>query len=215
MQPDFKHAFFVQGGAQGVENAMKAAMDWKVRKNLSRGKGERGHEVIHFKDAFHGRTGYALSCTNTADPRKVLLLLAFPLDPLQYMYFPLFPWARVENPMMSFPFEGENRERTIQAERRAEKQLRSVLEERHLDVAAIILEPIQGEGGDNHFRPEFWQLLRRLADEFEVMLIADEVQSGIGLTGKIWAHQHLGTAPDLVAFGKKMQVCGFISTGSF
>ena len=80
------------------------------------------------------------------------------------------------------------------------------------DIAGIILEPIQCEGGDNHFRPQFLQALRRIADEREALLIFDEVQTGIGLTGTFWAWQGLGVEPDLVAFGKKTQVCGLYSS---
>ena len=80
-----------------------------------------------------------------------------------------------------------------------------------VDIAAIIIEPIQGEGGDNHFRPEFLQLLRRLCDEQECLLIFDEVQSGMGITGRNWACEHAGVLPDLLAFGKKAQVCGVMA----
>ncbi|HVM51340.1 MAG TPA: aminotransferase class III-fold pyridoxal phosphate-dependent enzyme, partial [Candidatus Acidoferrum sp.] len=80
-----------------------------------------------------------------------------------------------------------------------------------VDVAAIIIEPIQGEGGDNHFRAEFLQALRRICDEHEVLLIFDEVQCGMGLTGKTWCCQHFGVLPDLLAFGKKVQVCGVMA----
>ena len=81
-----------------------------------------------------------------------------------------------------------------------------------MGIAAIIVEPIQGEGGDNHFRSEFLQQLRRIADKREAMLIFDEVQTGVGLTGSMWAFQQLGVTPDIVAFGKKTQVCGIMST---
>jgi L-lysine 6-transaminase len=77
------------------------------------------------------------------------------------------------------------------------------------NVAAIIIEAIQGEGGDNHFRSEFFRTLRQLADENDAMLIIDEVQTGVAMTGKMWAHQH-SVEPDMIAFGKKMQVCGFL-----
>jgi L-lysine 6-transaminase len=79
-------------------------------------------------------------------------------------------------------------------------------------IAAILIEPIQGEGGDNHFRAEFFQKLRNLADTHEALLIFDEVQTGMGVTGKMWAYQHYGVTPDLIAFGKKTQVCGVMST---
>jgi L-lysine 6-transaminase len=80
------------------------------------------------------------------------------------------------------------------------------------DIAALIIEPIQGEGGDNHFRQEFLQQLRDLADEAEFLLLFDEVQTGFGTTGKWWAFEHFGVQPDLFAFGKKSQVCGICAT---
>ncbi len=89
-------------------------------------------------------------------------------------------------------------------------QIRSVIEEDPHDIAAIIIEPIQGEGGDNHFRGEFLRELRRVADEKNVMLIFDEIQTGMGLTGSMWCFQQHGVTPDIVAFGKKSQVCGIM-----
>jgi L-lysine 6-transaminase len=190
-----KHLFLVSGGALAVENALKVAFDWKVRKNLARGvKGEQGSQVIHFKECFHGRSGYTLSLTNT--------------DPSKTKYFPKFDWPRVENPKMVFPCEGENLARVQGAETRALKQIHDAIRERGEDIAALILEPIQGEGGDHHFRSEFFAALRRICDENEIFFILDEVQTGMGMTGKWWAHQHHGVEPDAMAFGKKTQVCG-------
>ena len=82
----------------------------------------------------------------------------------------------------------------------------------HSEVAAIIIEPIQGEGGDNHFPLQFFTNLRRIADENDCLLIFDEVQTGMGTTGKMWAYEHFGVIPDMMCFGKKSQVCGFCST---
>ncbi|RPJ84381.1 MAG: L-lysine 6-transaminase, partial [Acidobacteria bacterium] len=193
------YSFYVAGGALGVENALKAAMDWKVRRNFRKGRREElGHQVIHFREAFHGRTGYTLSMTNTADPRK-------------YQYYARFDWPRVVNPALRFPITEGELERVEQVEREAISQIKAAFVERRDDVAAIIIEPIQAEGGDNHFRAEFLQALRQLADENEALLVFDEVQSGVGLTGRFWAHQHFGVQPDLIAFGKKMQVCGMLA----
>ena len=199
-KPDeFKYLFFVEGGALAVENALKTAFDWKVRKNLSKGsKAEVGSKIIHFKQAFHGRSGYTLSLTNTADPKKI-------------KYFPKFEWPRVTNPKVHFPLE-ESLEEVIKLEKQAEREIMEVISSQGGDIAAIIIEPIQGEGGDNHFRPEFHQLLRKITTENELLLIYDEVQSGLGLTGKMWAHQHYGITPDIVCFGKKTQVCGIMVT---
>ena len=192
------HLFLVSGGALAVENALKAAFDWKVRKNFQKGyKEERGHQVIHFKEAFHGRSGYTLSLTNTADPRKT-------------QYFPKFHWPRITNPKITFPLNEANLEKVVQLERRAVAEIKEAIRQNPDDIAAIIIEPIQGEGGDNHFRKEFFEQLRTLADENEIMLIFDEVQTGVGLTGKMWCYQNFGVEPDMIAFGKKTQVCGFL-----
>ncbi|MCB0324857.1 MAG: L-lysine 6-transaminase [Bdellovibrionales bacterium] len=195
----FPHLFFIEGGALAVENALKVAFDWKIRRNKRNGvSGEVGTRVLHFKQAFHGRSGYTLSLTNTADPRKT-------------MYFPKFDWPRVLNPKIRFPRTAENDLLTAQAEADAEAEIRAAFDRYGADIAAIIIEPIQGEGGDNHFRPEFHATLRRLADEFEALLIYDEVQSGMGLTGRMWAYEHYGITPDIVSFGKKAQVCGVMA----
>jgi len=190
--------FFIEGGAVAVENAVKTAMDWKVRKGIAAGNGERGTEIIHFEHAFHGRTGYTMSLTNT-DPKKIA-------------YFAKFPWPRISTPAIDFSLPPDERlADVIVKEKLAEKQVRDVLKQKAVDIAAIIIEPIQGEGGDNHFRPEFMQTLRRIADENDVLLIFDEVQTGMGITGKRWCCEHFDVFPDLLAFGKKAQVCGVMA----
>ncbi|MCE2503881.1 MAG: L-lysine 6-transaminase [Chlorobi bacterium] len=197
--PDhFRYSFFIEGGAPAVENALKTAIDWKVRKNIAAGKPDTlGTKVTHFRQAFHGRTGYTMSLTNT--------------DPIKVQYWPKFTdWPQITNPFAEFPLEGENLERTVQRERQAIEELESAFASNPDDIACVILEPIQGEGGDNHFRPEFLQQLRYLCDENEAMLIFDEVQSGVGLTGRMWVHEALGVVPDIIAFGKKSQVCGIL-----
>ena len=193
-----KHMFFVEGGALGIENALKAAFDWKVRKNFRKGyKEEKGSQIMHLREAFHGRTGYTLSLTNT-DPKKT-------------QYFPRFDWPRIDNPKLTFPTTEESLRDAARREAVALEQAKKFLTERKDDIAAFIMEPIQGEGGDNHFRPEFYRAVRQLCDENDMMLIFDEVQSGAGITGKMWSWQHFGVEPDLFAFGKKTQVCGFVS----
>jgi len=196
--PDYmKYLFFIEGGTLAVENALKVAFDWKVRKNFAKGiTQEKGHQVIHFCQAFHGRSGYTLSLTNTADPNKT-------------KYFPKFDWPRVLNPKCTFPLEGENLENVLKAEEEALTQIRTAIDRDPDDVACLILEPIQGEGGDNHFRPEFHREVRKICDEAEMLLIYDEVQTGLGATGKMWAAEHF-VRPDIIAFGKKSQVCGIL-----
>jgi len=197
--PDyFKHLFFVSGGALAVENGLKTAFDWKVRKNIENGISEKlGTQVIHFKEAFHGRTGYTLSMTNT-----------FNLDKTKY--FSKFNWPRIINPKITFPLNEENLEKVKELENQAVSEIETAVSKNPNDIAALIIEPIQGEGGDNHFRKEFFLELRRLCDEHEIMFILDEVQTGVGLTGKMWAHEHFDFKPDILAFGKKTQVCGIM-----
>jgi len=198
--PDYlPHTFFISGGALAVENALKAAFDWKVRKNHEKGyRREVGHQVLHLDQAFHGRSGYTLSLTNTADPRKT-------------MHFPKFDWPRITNPKIHFPLDDAEADRVAAAEERALTQAKRHFREREDQIAAVILEPIQGEGGDNHFRPSFLKRLKNLAHENDALLVFDEVQSGVGITGEFWAHQALGVKPDILAFGKKTQVCGILA----
>lgn len=195
---DFRYLFFVAGGALAVENALKTAFDWKVKLNQAAGRGELGRQVIHFREAFHGRSGYTLSLTNT--------------DPTKTDAFPKFDWPRITNPKLEFPLTPEVERRTEALERQAVLEIERAFAENPHDIAAILIEPIQGEGGDNHFRAEFFRELRRLADAHEAMLIYDEVQTGFGLTGKMWAYEHFGVVPDIIAFGKKTQVCGIMVT---
>jgi len=199
-KPDYlPHMFFVSGGALAIENALKAAFDWKVRKNFTKGyRREVGHKVLHLDQAFHGRSGYTLSLTNTADPRKT-------------QYFPKFDWPRIENPKIHFPLTDENRDDLIRREERALAQAKRAFHEYGDEIACFIMEPIQGEGGDNHFRPSFLRRIKELVHENDALLIFDEVQSGVGITGSMWAHQALGVNPDILAFGKKTQVCGIFA----
>lgn len=196
---ELPHAFFIEGGGLAVENALKTAFDWKVRKNFEKGyKEPKGYKVIHFQQCFHGRTGYTLSMTNTHDPRKT-------------QYFPKFDWPRVLNPKMIFPLIDENLETVKAAEAESLKQIHEAIEKTPGDIAALILEPVQGEGGDNHFRPEYIRELRKICDDHEILLIFDEVQTGVGITGKFWAYEHYGVKPDIISFGKKSQVCGILA----
>lgn len=198
MKDDFQHLFLISGGTLAVENGLKTAFDWKVRKNFASGeKDVLGQQVIHFEKAFHGRSGYTLSLTNTFDPRKI-------------KYFPKFDWPRIPAPVMVFPIE-KHLDEVKEKEQLALEKINEVIAKNSKDIAALIIEPIQGEGGDNHFRLEFFQALRKVCDQNEIMLIFDEVQTGIGLTGKMWAYNHF-VKPDIVAFGKKTQVCGIMVT---
>lgn len=198
--PDYlPHAFFIAGGGLAVENAIKVAMDWKVQKNFAKGyTGEKGFKVLHFERAFHGRTGYTLSLTNTL--------------PDKTKWFAKFDWPRVAVPEVRFPLSGDNLAHAVKTEETSLAQIKQAFSEHKDDICAIIIEPIQSEGGDNHIREEFLIKLKTLANENEAFLIYDEVQTGVGLTGKFWCHQHFSekARPDILAFGKKMQVCGIL-----
>ncbi|CAN5199550.1 L-lysine 6-transaminase [soil metagenome] len=192
--PALPHLFFVDGGALAVENALKVAFDWKSRHNEARGLSpELGTKVLHLRGAFHGRSGYTLSLTNT-DPNKVAR-------------FPKFDWPRIDAPYFRPSVN------IVELEAESLRQARAAFEANPHDIACFLAEPIQGEGGDRHFRPQFFAAMRALCDEFDALLIFDEVQTGCGLTGTPWAYQQLGVLPDVVAFGKKTQVCGVMAGG--
>ena len=195
---ELPYCFFVEGGALAVENALKTAFDWKTRKNWQKNIDKEAGMVIHFKQSFHGRSGYTLSLTNTSDPRK-------------HQYFPKFDWPRITNPKLNFPITEDNLEETIKHEQLALLHIQEAILANPDEVACVIIEPIQAEGGDNHFRNEFFTELRKICDENEILLILDEVQTGIGMTGKMWAFQHLDIIPDVITFGKKTQVCGILA----
>lgn len=190
--PALPHLFFVDGGALAVENGLKVAFDWKSRFNEARGIDPAlGTRVLHLRGAFHGRSGYTLSLTNT--------------KPATVARFPKFDWPRIDAPYIR---PGAD---TAAAEAESLRQARAAFQSHPHDIACFIAEPIQGEGGDRHFRPEFFAAMRELCDEHDALLIFDEVQTGCGLTGTPWAYQQLGVQPDVVAFGKKTQVCGIMA----
>jgi L-lysine 6-transaminase len=195
--PDLPRMFFVEGGALAVENALKTAFDWKSRRNEAAGRSpELGTKVLHLRKAFHGRSGYTLSLTNT--------------EPNKTARFPQFDWPRIDVPAVRFPLERHLAE-VEEAERAALAQARRAFEDNPHDVACFIAEPIQGEGGDNHMRPEFLQAMQALCHEYDALFVLDEVQTGVGMTGTTWAYQQLGLEPDIVAFAKKVQLGGIMA----
>jgi L-lysine 6-transaminase len=188
--PALPHLFFIDGGALAVENALKVAFDWKSRHNAERGIDPAlGTKVMHLTGAFHGRSGYTMSLTNT--------------DPAKVARFPKFDWPRIPAPYIG----GDVTDADALAAARA------AFEANPHDIACFIAEPIQGEGGDRHFRPAFLRAMQGLCEEFDALFVLDEVQTGVGLTGTRWAYQQLDVRPDVVAFGKKAQVCGVMAGG--
>jgi len=195
--PALPHMFFIEGGALAVENALKCAFDWKSRHNEMHGRSARaGTKVLHLTRAFHGRSGYTLSLTNT--------------DPVKTERYPMFDWPRIEVPAVTFPLDAHLDE-VVAAEQAALSRAEAAFRDNPHDIACFIAEPIQGEGGDNHMRAEFLQAMQRLCEENDALFILDEVQTGVGLTGTAWAYQQLGLAPDIVAFGKKVQLGGIMA----
>jgi L-lysine 6-transaminase len=195
--PALPHLFFVEGGALGVENALKAAFDWKSRRNEAAGRSrDLGTRVMHLTHAFHGRSGYTLSLTNT--------------DPAKTDRFPAFDWPRLDVPGITFPLE-EHLASVEAAEAAALAQARAAFEAHPHDIACFIAEPILAEGGDIHLRPEFLQAMQQLCLDHDALFVLDEVQTGVGITGTPWAYQQLGLEPDIVAFGKKVQLGGIMA----
>jgi L-lysine 6-transaminase len=195
--PALPHLFFIEGGALAVENALKCAFDWKSRHNQARGRSvELGTKVLHLTRAFHGRTGYTMSLTNT--------------DPVKTDRYPKFDWPRIDVPAMVFPLE-EHLAEVEAAERHALDAARAAFATYPHDIACFIAEPIQGEGGDNHMRPDFLAAMQQLCRDNDALFILDEVQTGVGLTGTNWAYQQLGLEPDIVAFAKKVQLGGIMA----
>jgi L-lysine 6-transaminase len=195
--PALPHLFFVEGGAPAVENALKTAFDWKSRRNEAAGRSRNlGTKVMHLTRAFHGRSGYTISLTNT--------------DPAKTDRFPAFDWPRIDVPAVTFPLE-THRAEIEAAEERSLAQARAAFESNPHDIACFIAEPIQAEGGDNHMRPEFLQAMQALCHTHDALFVLDEVQTGVGTAGTAWAYQQLGLEPDVVAFGKKVQVGGIMA----
>jgi L-lysine 6-transaminase len=193
--PELPHLFLVEGGALAVENALKVAFDWKSRWNEAHGRDPAlGSRVLHLREAFHGRSGYTMSLTNT--------------DPVKVARYPKFDWPRIPSPYLR---EARSAAQQRACEEAALDEARRAFAAHPHDIACAIVEPIQGEGGDHHLTPRFLQELQRLCHAHDALFVVDEVQTGCGLTGSAWAYQQLGLRPDVVAFGKKTQVCGVMA----
>ena len=193
--PQLPLMFFIDGGALAVENALKVAFDWKTKRNARGGVAVRGCRALHLERAFHGRTGYTLSLTNT--------------DPTKTRDYPVFDWPRIPSPAVEAGPRWDE-PNLLPEERGALRAAVAALHRYGREVACFVYEPIQGEGGDRHLRPQFLRALQDLCRDNDVLTVADEVQTGGGLTGSAWAHQALGLEPDLVAFGKRLQVGGVL-----
>jgi 4-aminobutyrate aminotransferase/(S)-3-amino-2-methylpropionate transaminase len=201
----------VTSGSEAVENAIKTAFIALARRRRD-GKppsaadleacmhnaqsDANAFKVISFEGAFHGRSMGALSLTRSKAIHK--------LD------IPAFAWPTVPFPANRFPL-GDHGDHNRALEARSLDELEQVLRAHPDQVAALIVEPIQGEGGDRHASPAFFRELRRLTRAHGVTFIVDEVQTGGGVTGSWWAHEswELDAPPDIVTFSKKLQLGGY------
>lgn len=180
-----------RGGAhvEFSEEDIKSAM-------LNQSPGAPQLSILSFKTAFHGRLFGSLSTTRS--------------KPIHKLDIPAFDWPQATFPLLKYPLE-EYVEENKKAEEEALADVERLITTHHLPPAAVVIEPIQSEGGDNHASPAFFQGLRKLTKKHNVLLIVDEVQTGVGATGKFWAHDHwnLETPPDMVTFSKKAQTAGY------
>ncbi len=209
--PGMAHVATMTTGSEAVENALKTAFIAKAHRNrggkpapaeevaacmLNQQASANRMKIISFTGAFHGRTHGSLSATRSKAIHK--------LD------IPAFDWPVVEFPANRFPLSQYAAENAA-AEARALEQVEAIMRRAPEEIAGVIVEPIQGEGGDRHASPAFFVGLRKLCTQYGASFIADEVQTGVGTTGRMWAHEAWGPdgAPDIMTFSKKMQLGGY------
>jgi 4-aminobutyrate aminotransferase/(S)-3-amino-2-methylpropionate transaminase len=162
----------------------------------NKGPGSPQLSILSFKSAFHGRLFGSLSTTRS--------------KPIHKLDIPAFDWPQATFPQLKYPLEEHVQENAAE-EKRCLEEVERLIKEFHNPVAAVMVEPIQSEGGDNHASPAFFQGLRDITKRNKVLFIVDEVQTGVGATGKFWAHDHwnLSSPPDMVTFSKKAQTAGY------
>lgn len=162
----------------------------------NKGPGSPNMSIMSFRSGFHGRLFGSLSTTRS--------------KPIHKLDIPAFDWPQGPFPQLKYPLHEHERENQ-EEEARCLAEAEEVMTTFHSPVAAIIVEPVQSEGGDNHASPAFFQGLRELTRKHNILMIVDEVQTGVGATGKFWAHEHwnLEHPPDMVTFSKKAQAAGY------
>ncbi|KAF7532073.1 hypothetical protein G7054_g8283 [Neopestalotiopsis clavispora] len=205
--------FTAMAGSDANETAYKAAFMWRRQKERggpavefteeemescmnNQSPGASQLSIMSFKTGFHGRLFGSLSTTRS--------------KPIHKLDIPAFDWPQATFPQLKYPLE-EHVEENAKAEKDALAEVEHLIQNWHLPPAAVIVEPIQSEGGDNHASPAFFRGLREITQKHGVLMIVDEVQTGVGATGKFWAHDHwdLPTPPDMVTFSKKAQTAGY------
>lgn len=154
--------------------------------------------ILAFRNSFHGRLFGSLSCTRS--------------KPIHKLDVPAFDWPQATFPQLKYPL-GQHEKENAEIEQASIDEVERLITTWHLPPAAVIVEPIQAEGGDNHASPSYFHKLRAVTKKHNVLLIVDEVQTGVGATGKFWAHEHWNLpeseAPDMVTFSKKAQTAGY------
>jgi 4-aminobutyrate aminotransferase/(S)-3-amino-2-methylpropionate transaminase len=206
--------FTAMAGSDANETAYKAAFMWRRMKerggptvefteeemnsamnNQSPGASQE-LSIMSFKTAFHGRLFGSLSTTRS--------------KPIHKLDIPAFDWPQATFPQLKYPLEA-HAEENAKAEADSLAEVEHLIKNYHIPPCAVIVEPIQSEGGDNHASPAFFRGLREITAKHNVLLIVDEVQTGVGATGKFWAHDHwdLPSPPDMVTFSKKAQTAGY------
>lgn len=206
--------FTAMAGSDANETAYKAAFMWKRQQQRGGAHVEFTEEelltsmnnqspgasqelsIMSFKTAFHGRLFGSLSTTRS--------------KPIHKLDIPAFDWPQATFPLLKYPLE-EHVEENKKAEEAALAEVEDLILNYRIPPCAVIVEPIQSEGGDNHASPAFFRGLREVTKKHGVLLIVDEVQTGVGATGKFWAHDHwdLPSPPDMVTFSKKAQTAGY------
>lgn len=163
---------------------------------LNQAPGSPQLSILSFTTSFHGRLLGTLSTTRSR--------------PIHKIDIPAFDWPRAQFPSLKYPLE-ENAAHNAQVEAESLAEVEQLLTTYHLPPCAVVVEPIQSEGGDNHASPAFFRGLREITKKHDVLLIVDEVQTGLGATGRLWAHEHwdLPSPPDIVTFSKKAQTAGY------
>lgn len=205
--------FTATAGSDANELAYKAAFMWKRRQERggadvdfsaeeissamnNKSPGSPHMSILSFKSGFHGRLFGSLSTTRS--------------KPIHKLDIPAFDWPQATFPNLKYPLPDHATENATE-EKRCLEETEHLIKNFHHPVAAVVIEPVQSEGGDNHASPAFFNGLREITRRHDVMFIVDEVQTGVGATGKFWAHDHwnLADPPDMVTFSKKAQMAGY------
>ena len=210
--------FTAMAGSDANELAYKAAFMWKRRQERggpdvdfsaeemssamnNKSPGSPSMSILSFTSAFHGRLFGSLSTTRS--------------KPVHKLDIPAFDWPQASFPHLKYPLV-EHASENAAEEARCLAETEDLIKNFHHPVAAVVVEPVQSEGGDNHASPTFFKGLREITRRHDIMFIVDEVQTGVGATGKFWAHEHwnLADPPDMVTFSKKAQTAGYYFANS-